>query len=367
MALTSNDETELLLPLFAGVHEGQRFATFLDRVRSRTQADYIGLFFRQGDLTMYEVTEFHSGRDLRAEARQLGFDRLDILDRFPFERLRPGRVYAVSEFGDADAEYTAFRSRYIAALGIVDERIVRLALDGGLSAWLLIARGTACSAADSALLANLSPYVALALRNFVLEERRRLEAGMNAVALTQGGIGWLLLDRDARVVAVEPGLAAFLKTLPGFAMRLGDRLGLPSAVAERALVQAASRYAQNPQLKASALELCAEPQVHALLLPSSAQPAAASSLPVLQLLCRWARPQGANQSPILAQLSGLSRREAELALLLGNGRSISEAAQDMGLTLETARNYTKRIYSQLGLRGQGELVRYVLQSGASLA
>ena len=46
MALTSNDETELLLPLFAGVHEGQRFATFLDRVRSRTQADYIGLFFR---------------------------------------------------------------------------------------------------------------------------------------------------------------------------------------------------------------------------------------------------------------------------------------------------------------------------------
>lgn len=39
----------------------------------------------------------------------------------------------------------------------------------------------------------------------------------------------------------------------------------------------------------------------------------------------------------------------------------------MGLTLETARNYTKRIYSQLGLRGQGELVRYVLQSGASLA
>ena len=44
MALTSVDETELLLPLFAGMHEGQRFSTFLDRVRSRTQAEYIGLF-----------------------------------------------------------------------------------------------------------------------------------------------------------------------------------------------------------------------------------------------------------------------------------------------------------------------------------
>ena len=365
--MTNTDETELLLPLFAGMHEGQRFGTFLERVRRRTQADYVGLFFRQGDLTMHEVTEFHAGRDLRSEAWGLGFDGLDLLDRFPFERLRPGRVYAVSEFGDVDAEYADFRARYIAALGIVDERIVRLALDGGLSAWLLLARGRECSAADSALLGNLAPYVALALRGFLHEERRRIDAEMNAVALARSGIGWLLLDREARLVAAETRLADWLKTQPGFTLRQGERLGLPDAAGERTLVQAAARYALNPRAPVQALELSTAPRIQALLLPSRSQPAAASSLPALQILCRLPGQPRPIDGNLLAQLSGLARREAELALRLGNGRSIADAAQDMGLTLETARNYTKRIYAQLNLRGQADLIRYVFQSAASLA
>ena len=367
MALTSVDETELLLPLFAGMHEGQRFSTFLDRVRSRTQAEYIGLFFRQGDLTMHEVTEFHSGRDLRAEAIGLGFDRLDVLDRFPFERLRPERVYAVGEFADVDAEYARYRAQYIAALGIVDERIMRLALDDGISAWMLLARGRDCSAADSALLASLAPYVALALQAFVQEERRRIHAEMNAVALARGGVGWLLLDREARLVAAEAGLGVFLGALPGFSLREGERLGLPNLAHERKLADAAALYAQNPHAPLCALELCAEPRVQALLVPSRSQPAAASSLPVLQLICALPHPPLASNGNVLAQVSGLSRREAELALRLSDGWSIAEAALDMGLTLETARNYSKRIYAQLDVRGQAELVRYVLHSGARFA
>ena len=367
MALTSVDETELLLPLFAGMHEGQRFSTFLDRVRSRTQAEYIGLFFRQGDLTMHEVTEFHSGRDLRAEAIDLGFDRLDVLDRFPFERLRPERVYAVSEFADVDPEYAGYRAQYIAALGIGDERIMRLALDGGISAWMLLARSRDCSAADSALLASLAPYVALALQSFVQEERRRIDAEMNAIALARGGVGWLLLDREARLVATEAGLGAFLGALPGFSLREGERLGLPNVAHERKLADVAAQYARDPHAPLCALELCAEPRLQALLLPSRSQPAAASRLPVLQLICTLPPRKLAPDGAILAQLSGLSRREAELALRLGEGQSIADAAQEMGLTLETARNYSKRIYAHLDVRGQAELVRYVLHSGARFA
>lgn len=366
MALTSVDETELLLPLFAGMHEGPRFATFLDRVRARTQADYVGLFFRQGLLTMHEVTEFHSGRNLRAEAHALRFDRLDILDRFPFERLRPERVYAVSEFADVDAEYAAFRARYIAALGIADERIMRLALDGGMSAWMLLARGRACSAADSVLLANLAPYVALALRAFVRDERRRLDAEMNALALGRTGTSWLLLDRDARLIAAEAGIRDFMAAQPGFGLRIGERLSLPDTETERHLAQAALAFAQDPDAPAQALALCAAPPVHALLVPSPSQPAAASRLPVLQLLCRLPAAPAEPTGNFLAKWSGLSQREAELALRISQGRTLAEAAADMGLTLETVRNYSKRIYLHLGLRGQAELVRYVLQSGVSL-
>jgi DNA-binding CsgD family transcriptional regulator len=46
---------------------------------------------------------------------------------------------------------------------------------------------------------------------------------------------------------------------------------------------------------------------------------------------------------------------------------VADAAHALGLTLETARNYTKRIYSKLALTGQADLVRYVLTSLAPLA
>lgn len=44
-----------------------------------------------------------------------------------------------------------------------------------------------------------------------------------------------------------------------------------------------------------------------------------------------------------------------------------EAAHMMGLTDETARNYSKRIYAKMGVRGQAELVRLIFLSSASLA
>ena len=52
---------------------------------------------------------------------------------------------------------------------------------------------------------------------------------------------------------------------------------------------------------------------------------------------------------------------------LARGRSIAEAGAALGLTIETARNYSKRIYAKLGLRGQAELVRRFYERGASLA
>ena len=68
----------------------------------------------------------------------------------------------------------------------------------------------------------------------------------------------------------------------------------------------------------------------------------------------------------LAQLFDLKHREAELAIALYDGFSLAEAADKLGLTLETTRNYSKKLYSKLGVRGQTELVRKVAQSSAVL-
>nr|WP_260927936.1 LuxR C-terminal-related transcriptional regulator [Novosphingobium sp. 9] len=68
----------------------------------------------------------------------------------------------------------------------------------------------------------------------------------------------------------------------------------------------------------------------------------------------------------LAVLHGLPPREAQLAAAMAAGQSIAEAGAAMGLTLETARNYSKRIYARLGVSGQPALCAKVWRGVAML-
>ena len=70
---------------------------------------------------------------------------------------------------------------------------------------------------------------------------------------------------------------------------------------------------------------------------------------------------------ILAAAHGLSPREAALAVALAQGETILAAGQRLGLTPETARNYSKRLYAKTGTSGQAQLVRLVLTGLAPLA
>jgi DNA-binding CsgD family transcriptional regulator len=52
--------------------------------------------------------------------------------------------------------------------------------------------------------------------------------------------------------------------------------------------------------------------------------------------------------------------EARLASWLSQGKSVEEAAAAMGITVNTARAYLKRIYGKTGVRRQPELIRLLL-------
>jgi DNA-binding NarL/FixJ family response regulator len=69
----------------------------------------------------------------------------------------------------------------------------------------------------------------------------------------------------------------------------------------------------------------------------------------------------------LQALHGLSAREAALAQAISCGEPLVEAGLELGLTVETARNYSKRIYGKTGAAGQADLVRMVLTGLAPLA
>lgn len=362
MALTSRDETDLLLPLLRGLYEDQRFSAFVERLRRRTQAEYVGMIQRIGNGPQAEVREFRAGIDLRALAQEN--DPLDThaLDRFHYDSLRPGRVYSIAEFFDHDPLYRAERARRMQRLGIADERVVRVPDIDEVSAWLILARAQPCTAADSALLSNLAPYVEEALRAHVELERHRVRASVSMQGLARSATAWMVMDREARLLSIDARLDAWMRETLGYAPRIGERLRDLGAKAERELMAAAVHFTGDRPGAARPLLLFEHPRLEALLTATTDMPRRS-----MLVLCRLPNARTAESVERLAHLFDLPPREAELAVTLNEGLSIAEAAERMGLTLETARNYSKRLYAKLGVRGQAELVRLVCDSVAVMA
>lgn len=362
MALTSRDETDLLLPLFRGLSEDERFSTFLERLRRRTEAEYVSLILRTGSGANARINEYRSGAAFSAEDQ--AHDPLDThaLDRFHYDNLRPGRVYSISEFFDHDPVYRAKRAHRMLKLGIADERVIRIHDIGDTSAWLIMARGRPCSAADSALLSSLAPYLEEVLRTMVELDREHARAGINAQGLAHSATAWMVLDREARLLSIDPRLDLWMRETLGYEPRVGERLRDLGVSAERELMAAAARFTSDDPGPARPLLLYEHPRLEALLTATTGMPQRA-----MLVLCRLPNARTAESVERLAQLFDLPRREAELAVALNEGQSIAEAAESMGLTLETARNYSKRLYAKLGVRGQAELVRLVSDSVAVMA
>jgi len=84
------------------------------------------------------------------------------------------------------------------------------------------------------------------------------------------------------------------------------------------------------------------------------------------LIVRAPPPEHGAQIELLTQQFKLTPTEAKLALLLARNLSIAEAAAALDLTVDTARNYSKRLYFKTATRGLSEPVRRVLLSVAIL-
>lgn len=365
MALTSRDETDLLLPLFEGVTEPRPFATFLERVRRRAGMSHVNLTIRPGDAR--DPVSLFVGPDIRKRSYELQLEELNLTDRIQYDRLRPGRVYSGDEFDDHDPQRKARRARDMRKLGLVDERVVRVLHDDALSAWLIIAGPRPCSAADSALLSSLSPYVAAAVRLFVAREQQGMALALDRNGLQRAGSGWIVFDKSARILALAPATADMLGQAFGHAPLIGQRPRELGTVVERALQETAATFANDRDTGERTLTLCHDPRIDAILAPWPGGIATVLNAPVMVAHCRQARHPAGDRSGHLARLFDLPRREAELAILLADGHSLAEAGDAMGLTIETTRNYSKRLFAKVGVRGQAELVRAVYESCAVLA
>lgn len=360
MALTGTEETDLILPLLgAGSSDSVAFTVFLDRLRRRSGADHVSVVLRMDGTE----TIIRSGRDLDAILTARGEPSYHDANRPSYDQLRPGRVYAIAELIEHDPLARAERARALRPLAIADERVVRLTGTEDWSAWLVLARTTKCSAEDSALLSSLSPYISAAIDQHRRLLTARRKAAITAAGLTRSGHGWVLFDAEARIVDIDTAFLLFWTRHGGVEPRIGQRLFGVSAATQRMLSSTATTFSRGASRADVPIVLLEAPRVEMLL---SAPPERIEPGMILGV-CSIPRGIDTKSALRFATVHGLPLREAQLALELAGGKSLAEAGADLGLTLETTRNYSKRLYAALGVRGQAELVRCVYEGTAFYA
>jgi len=301
MTLGRIDGGELLTALYA-VGTDAPFALFLERFRRRVGGALAALVEHRGRGGW--TIRFAADRDVAAALP---------LDRTALTVMRPGRVYDLAEVDS------------MAGAG----RLVRSGSAAG-DQWLAaFGGGRGFSAADSVLMADLSPHVAIACDTLARLDDAREEAAAAGAALARGGIGWALLDiGGGRVAGAAPPASP------------RDRATLADAVAGGAPLAVGGE---------------------AVAVPPPADTGAAA-------LALFRTPtQPINRARAFAAAHGLSLPEARLATALADGASIAGAARMLGITEATARFYSKRLYAATGTTGQADLVRLVWTGVAALA
>jgi DNA-binding CsgD family transcriptional regulator len=369
MRLTAQDENDLLTALYDGPFEQPLWTTFLDRLRARVRASYAGLIFRPPHQPINRPIEIFSGARSPPELQRLYEKEIYKRDPLPYFSLREGRVYGLSDLLDQnDPMHRAFFEDLLAPSGMNHMRMIRVSEPGGTNAWLSFARANQeFAAADGALLSALAPHLSRALRSYVALERERFRANVAADAVQRMNFGWLSLDAGGRVLEASSHAERLLRHCAELRKDRHGRLTAMRPSLDRELTQAVKACAGSAAARLRALQVSRDPWIDLLLVPVPDRRESAAPAPVVIAYLQGDSRSTAECHEQIAELFGLLPSEARLALALSRGLTIAEAAADLGLTIETARNYSKKIYAKMGARGQADLIRFILASVLALA
>lgn len=359
------DDGDLLKSLHEGLFEQPLWSTFLDRLRTRARTQHATLIFRAMDEAV--PIELYSGERMSPQLRKLLIESL-AHDPLPYRTMREGRVYDLDELIDpANPEHRAFRKGTIDQFGVSMVRMVRVTEPGGVDAWLSCAGGRSSGAAVSNLIAALVPHLRIAMRTFVAMERERFRSAVNTDAIRRLNFGWLTLDTRCRIVDMTPHLELMFQRSGVLRRGRYDRLTPASPAIDRELTALVKTFAQDPDARPRAINLSRDPLIDILVRPIQNRSVSSPTPPIAIAYISGDRISQADRCDQLVDLFGLLPSEARLAWAIAQGRSIAEAAEELGLSIETARNYSKKIYAKTGASRQAELVRIILTSVLAMA
>ncbi|AKQ43142.2 regulatory protein, LuxR [Aurantiacibacter atlanticus] len=360
MRVPNLGETDLLVPLHEGMFEEPMWYTFLSRLRHVAGADCAAIVLRtaQGN----EMVRLASAGGDWPHGLDALFTQSPDGENAVRQAMREGRVYSRSELAQeaplaglaADSDVPALRA-------------MRLGIDRGIDAVLLLAGTNPLGPDIASLMSAIAPHFKVALRVLGAMERERVHSEMSAQAFARINFGWISLNDKCGIVDVDPQAGRLLQQSGALRRGTYDRLTPADAAVDRQLTALVREFAANPKARPRAINLSHDPWIDILVAPLRIRALSGGSDAVAVVYIRGDRSSSADRAEQLVDLFDLTPSEARLAWSMAQGLSIAEAAQEHGLTIETARNYSKKIYGKTGARGQVDLVRHVLTGVLALA
>lgn len=348
----------LLASLNEGMFEQPLWHGFLERLRNAAGVAHVTLAFLPPDER--EMLELHVGPVAAPELRRFYSEKF-TRGPLPYQQMREGRVYALDELlSHQDAEHILYRE-FLHSVGVKDLRCVRITEASGVDAWIICGAETIRSS-TAALMSTLVPHLRIALRMFVALEREKLRSSLTSEAFGRLNFGWLTLDARCRILDMTPHVEHIFQRSDMVRRGRYDRLTPTSPAVDRELTALVKQFASDPEARPRAINLSRDPWMTMLIAPIRGRLLSVRGAPVAVVYLSGDRSSSADRCEQLVELFGLLPSEARLAWAIAQGAPIAEAASSLGLTVETARNYSKKIYAKTGARGQAELVRIVLSS-----
>lgn len=370
---------ELIGLAYQGASEAQPWFALAERLRHLLGARNVTVtLLHRADLAgdIYVMSEEEGGSIDWQLAERTWRERFAHIERLHPESVAPGQVV---EFGPADVEPAC--AEFFAELGLGQCLRSCFAEPGGMRCWLDVLRAPHSPLPrfheeEVHLLHCLAPHLAHALGLYARLQRQEAERAVYAGSLEHLQLGCLLLDGEARSLALNRTAEALLARHSGVEL-LNGRLQLRDKRLQLLFEQAIARALVQRQAAAGEWlgELLRVPAQNGALLGLLIAPTPLQDyfqgrqVPSLSLyLVELSEPLGAVERAsgyppeLIAQLFALTRQEARLVACLADGQSISEAAVQMGIAVAAARNYSKNIYAKLGLKGQTDLVRMLCRS-----
>ena len=297
----------------------------------------------------------------------------------PFVNLPEKQVITLHEFVPVEQlERSRFYTEYLVPWDAIYNLGVDVRDGDRLYARLRLTRGRHAgnfTAAEKRFMEHLVPHFDVAMRTHAALDVTKMERAIYADAMDHLTLATVILDASGHVIHMNALARDILHRQDGIVLA-NDTLALTHPADAQRLRDAINR--------AITVTRAAKPGIVEVLRarrPSGAghygimiRPAAGSVEAEQQSLSPavavFISVEEGAQTPApvetILKLFELTHKEAQLALCLANGRSLQEAAGDLGITLNTARAHLRSTFSKTGIDRQARLVRAILRSVAQL-